>query len=143
MSMLKIYICPDCHKELTIKTNQTLDEVALEHLSECPFVVSRPTAKRITDIVPPEVLAGNIVSIEEILGAEILVTNINWHESTFREGEEYLELTLNIAGEERKLNTGATRVVEVFRAVNLMDLPFYCSFEKVQIPGGKRVYFVK
>lgn len=143
MSMPKIYICPDCHKELPIKDSQTLDEVALEHLNECPFVVQRPTSKRITDVVPPEVLAGNIITIEEILGAEVLVTNIDWHESTFREGEEYLELTLFIGEEERKLNTGATRVVEVFRAVNLKDLPFYCSFEKVQIPGGKRVYRVK
>lgn len=143
MSMPKIYICPDCHKELPIKGSQTLDEVALEHLNECPFVVQRPTNKRITDVVPPEVLAGNIITIEEILGAEVLVTNIDWHESTFKEGGEYIELTLNIGGEERKLNTGATRVVEVFRAVDLKDLPFYCSFEKVQLPGGKRVYRVK
>ena len=139
----KTYICPECRAHILYDESVSIDSVALEHIKECAALTGPPAFKRITDVVPPEVLKGDFIAIEDVLDKEILVREITWHPSSFKEDEDYLSLTVEVDGEERKLNTSAGRVVEVFKAVKPEDLPIYCSFEKVQLPGGRRVYRVK
>lgn len=140
---MKEYTCPKCKQKVEYDEEQNIAEVVDAHLANCPEAPEATPYHRITDVVPEDILKGNIVTIEEILGKEILVKDISWHDSTFKEDAEYLSLTIDLDGEEKVLNTGATRVVEVFKHVDEKDLPIYVSFEKVTLTGGKRVYRVK
>lgn len=140
---VKIYTCPQCGQTITHDENAEVYQVVIDHLAKCPGTASKPAYKRITDVVPSEVMAGNIISVDSILDREVLVTYITWKESTFKEDADYLSLTVLIDGEEKQLNTGAERVVQVFKAVDPAALPIYCAFEKIQLPNGRRVYRVK
>jgi len=135
--------CPQCNKKIYYSEEKNLYIVMAEHLTKCPSAHERPAYQRITDVVPEDVLRGNIVTMDEILGKEILIKAIGWQDSTFKEDAEYLSLTIDLDGEEKILNTGATRVIEVFKHVGDNNLPIYASFEKVTLPGGRRVYRVK
>jgi len=139
----KIYTCPVCHQDINYDENDNLLEVAVAHVPKCPKLVSSTPHKRITDVVPPEVFKGNFISMDELLDQEVLVKGMDWQASSFKEDAEYLTLTVEVDGEERKLATGAGRVMEVFRAVKITDLPIYCAFEKIQLPNGRRVYRVR
>lgn len=140
---MKEYTCPQCNQTVEYEKEQNIFEVVAGHLAKCPKTAKLTPYHRITDVVPEEVLKGNIVTMEDILGKEILIKALNWQTSTFKEDAEYLSLTIEIDGEEKIVNTGATRVIEVFKHVDENDLPIFASFEKVTLPGGKRVYRVK
>lgn len=135
--------CPQCNQIIHFSEEENLYIVMANHLSTCPSAQEQPVYKRITDVVPEDVLRGNIVTMDEVLGKEILIKAIDWQDSAFKEDAEYLSLTIDLDGEEKILNTGATRVIEVFKHVGEKDLPIYTSFEKVTLPGGRRVYRVK
>lgn len=140
---MKEYTCPQCKQTIEYDEEQNIFEVVADHLAKCPAAAKPIQYHRITDVVPEDVLRGNIVTMDEVLGKEILVKGIKWADSTFKEDAEYLSLTIDLDGEEKVLNTGATRVLEVFKHVDENDLPIYSSFEKVTLPGGRRVYRVK
>lgn len=140
---MKEYTCPKCKQTMEYDEVEDIFAVISDHLNKCPGAEKQLAYKRITDVVPEDVLKGNIVTMDEILGKDILIKDIAWHESTFREDTEYLSLTIDLDGEEKTLNTGATRVIDVFKYVDMKDLPIYASFEKVTLPGGRRVYRVK
>lgn len=139
---MKSYICQKCHRVVDYDETRPLDDVVIEHLTNCLRTTIQPAGKRITDIVPEDILKGNFVSIDDILGQEVEILDIKWADSTFKEDEQYLTLTINVEEEERKLNTGASRILEVFKHIDVADLPFYAKFEKVILPGGRRVYKV-
>lgn len=138
-----IYTCPQCRQVVTYNEQDDVFVVVSNHLLQCPGKPPTPGYKRITEIVPPEIMKGNLIAIDDILEKEVLVTGMDWHSSSFKEDEEYLSLTVTVDGEEKILNTGAGQVVAVFRSVNPENLPVYCSFEKVQLPTGRRVFKVK
>jgi len=137
------FVCPDCHQTIYYGEGENLYIVMANHQKKCPSAQKQPTAHRITEVVPDDVLRGNFVMMDELLGKEILIKAISWQDSTFKEDAEYLSLTIDLNGEERILNTGALRIIDVFRYVNNKDLPMYASFEKVTLPGGRRAYRVK
>lgn len=99
--------------------------------------------KRIQDVLPQEVLEGNICSIEDVLDRDILVKDMSWKDSTFKEDTEYLSLVVEVDGEDKILNTGAERIVQAFHYLKLEDLPIYVCFEKVATKAGRRVYRIK
>lgn len=140
---MQTYTCSQCGMDIQYEAGADLFQVAIDHLPKCSGKVATPVHKRITDIVPPDILAGNFITMDELLNQEVLVTGIEWKESTFKEDTDYLTLTIELDKEEKKLNTGAERVVAVFKAVKPEDLPVYCAFEKIQLPNGRRVYHVK
>jgi len=139
---MKHYTCPKCQAVITHEDNADLYEVVAGHFPSCHPAQAAPAIKRITDVLPPEVLKGNLITMDEIIDREVLVTAMAWRESTFKEDAEYLSLTLEIDGEEKALNTGATRVCSVFKVLPAESLPIYVRFSKIVIPGGKRVYVV-
>ncbi len=139
----KTYLCPKCHTVINYTEEDDLYGVVADHISHCAAPAPVPAHKRITDVVDEQTMKGNIINIDDILGQEVLVTGIDWRESTMKEDAEYLSLTLDMDGVAKVLNTGAERVVAVFRAVKASDLPIYCQFEKISLPNGRRVYHVK
>jgi hypothetical protein len=140
---MKSYICPQCHQVVNYDESADPFEQAAKHLETCSGAKLEKRYPRITDVVPPAVMKGNLITIEELLGKEVLITGLDWKESTFKEDTDYLSLTVEVDGEEKVLNTGAQRVVAVFKEVKLEDLPIYAAFDKITLPGGKRVYIVK
>ncbi len=139
----KTHVCPKCLAVITYEEGADLYEVVADHILFCKGAPAVVPHKRITDVVPPEVMTGNIVSIESVLEQELLVTAFDWRDSTFKEDASYLSLTILIEGEEKTVNTGAERVIAVFKSVDPGALPIYCAFEKIQLPNGRRVYRVK
>lgn len=138
----KVLCCPVCKTELKsgLEGDPYLD-MAL-HLTVCPGVAAEKPHKRITDVVPEEALKGNLITMDEILDKDILVTGMTLRESSFKEDQDYISLTIDLGGEEKVVNTGAVRVVQAFKAAKAEDFPFYAKFEKIQLPNGKRVYRV-
>ncbi len=139
----KSHVCPKCQASISYTEDADLYEVVADHIAHCPGAPLSTKAHRITDVVSPEVMKGNIINIDDILGQEVLVTGITWRESTMKEDAEYLSLTLDMDGVKKVLNTGAERVVAIFRTLLPADLPIYCAFEKIQLPNGRRVYHCK
>ena len=135
--------CPKCGEVLTFEAPQTMYDAFIDHISKCPQKVPVKVVKRITDVVPEDALKGNLITMDELLGQDILITGMIWRESSFKEDTDYLSLTLELQGEEKVLNTGAERVLQAFRAVPPDSFPFYATFEKIQLPNGRRVYRVK
>ena len=138
-----LYVCPKCGKTIEYGNDVDLFEVAMKHLPTCSPTAKAPAHQRITDVVPQDALQGNLVNMDDILDQEVLITDMSWHDSTYKEDDVYLSLTLVIEGEEKVLNTGAARVVQAFRAVPQEALPIYAAFERIQLPNGRRVYHVK
>lgn len=138
------FICPRCGGVIDYNPSEKgAYEVILDHAPACPGRVTKLEVKRIEEVVPKEVLEGNFISIEEVLGKYIMVISIDWKDSTFKEDTQYLSLEIEVDGEPKILNTGAERVLQVFRTVKAELLPLYVCFEKLQLPGGRRVYRIK
>jgi hypothetical protein len=139
----KTYLCPGCKQPIEYDEVEDLYTVVSSHLSTCKPLPETVKPRRITDVVSKDVMEGNLITMDEIVDQETLITGIAWRDSTFKEDETYLSLTVQINEEERTLNTGAIRVIQVFRAVDPKDLPVYACFEKIQLPNGHKVYRVK
>lgn len=139
---MKSYICQKCKKVIDFDEIRPIDEVVIDHMTNCACTPVQPVGRRITDIVPEDIMKGNFLSMDDILGKEVLITEMEWIKSAYREDEQYLTLSLEIDGETKKVNTGATRVVDVFKHVDELDLPIYARFEKITLPNGRRVYKV-
>lgn len=138
--------CPHCEAKLEAPTWDALAKAAQEHEKSCPRLAvpqAGPPARNITEVLPPEVLRGNLVTMEDELEKLILVTDFIFRDSTLKEDATYLSLTVEIDGETKVLNTGAERVVQAFRALQHKDLPVYVTFEKVATTAGRRVYRIK
>jgi hypothetical protein len=138
-----IHVCTRCGEAIEYDDSVSLYEVALEHASNCKGPSMPREHKKITDVLPPEVFKGNLVTMEEILGLEVLVIDMTWRDSTYQEDAQYLSLTILWENEARILNTGAERVVQVFKQLKHEALPVYVCFEKITLPNGRRVYRVK
>lgn len=95
------------------------------------------------DVVPKEALLGNLLSMDEVVDKLVLVKSFELKESTFKEDSQYLSATIELDGQEYVLNTGAARVLQVFKVLSQDRLPVFVEFEKVQIAGGRRVYRIK
>jgi len=137
------FTCSLCGWRGEAGTLEDLQRAVAAHEKKCTEggVLGRP--RRISEVLPPEVLSGNLLTIEEVLEKDLLVVDFTFKESTFREDAEYLSLKVELEDEEFTINTGATRVVQVFRQIKKEDLPLWVTFEKVILPGGRRVYRVK
>ncbi len=138
-----IHICTRCGKTIEYDDSETLYEVALRHAPSCAGPEPPRVYRKITDVLPPDAFKGNLVSMEEVLGQEVLVIDMSWQESTFKEDAQYLQLTIEWEKEAKILNTGAERVVQVFKQLKHESLPVYVCFEKITLPNGRRVYRMK
>jgi hypothetical protein len=138
-----IHICPQCHGSVEYEDAESLYDVALRHAPLCKGQQPPQAFLKVTDVLPPEAFKGNLVTMEEILDREVLVREMSWQESTFKEDAQYLSLTIEWEGEAKTLNTGAERVVQVFKQLKPEVLPVYVCFEKITLPNGRRVYRVK
>lgn len=139
----KTYTCSHCGVVIEYLADADLYDVVATHIGHCAGAPAVAKPKRITEVVSEEVLKGNLVTMDEILEQEILVTAVAWRDSTYKEDETYLSLTVELGGEKRTLNTGAVRVIQVFRALDPKELPIYAMFGKISLPNGHKVYIVK
>lgn len=137
------FICKACGQEVEYELTDDLYDVMFHHQAKCQGKVEARETRRIEDVLPPEAFRGNLITMDEILGEYVLITDVAWHDSSYKEDEKYLSLTIVKDGDERTLNTGAIRVVQVFEQLTLSQLPIYAYFEKIQLPNGRRVYRVK
>lgn len=140
--MTQKYTCTKCGEIVEYPDGEDLFEVALSHGATCQARQTPPVKRRLADVVPESAIKGNLVTIDDILGKEVLVVDLTWRDSSFKEDQEYLSLTIQVDGEEKTLNTGATQVLGAFKALDTANLPVYAVFEKVTRPDGKRVYRV-
>lgn len=134
--------CSQCHETIEYNEDDDLYAVIAGHLATCKKTSPKPTRPRLSEVVPEEAIKGNLITIDDILGRPVLVKDVTWRDSSFKEDQEYLSLTIDLDGEEKTLNTGATQVLGAFKALKLEDLPVYALFEKITRPDGKRVYRV-
>lgn len=135
--------CSLCKKVFTGEEWELVALELAEHAKGCAGQAAPIPIKHISDVVPKEALEGNFTTIDEILGKLVLVKDFTFKESTFKEDTHYLSMTLEVDGEEKILNTGATRVTSAFQALDPALLPIYATFEKIILAGGRRVYRVK
>lgn len=135
--------CETCGKVIEGEQWELVAHDLVEHAKTCQAKPVTAKVKTISDVVPKEALEGNLTTIEELLGKLVLVTGMTLQESSFKEDTNYLSLTIEVDGEEKVLNTGAARVLSAFQALDPEQLPIYATFEKVAIPGGRRVYRVR
>jgi len=136
------WVCPHCETRVTVKENQDYAPTIGEHLATCP---KRPkqTIPNITDIVDRETLEGNVILMDDIIDQRILVKDFSLKDLSFKEDTLSLSLQIELDGEDYMLNTGAERVVQVFKTIAHDQLPFYLTFEKVHTSAGRRVYRIK
>lgn len=134
--------CSQCKAAIEYKETDDLYMVITQHLATCKGTGQTPTRPRLSEVVPEEAIKGNLITIDDILGKPVLVKDVTWRDSSFKEDQEYLSLTVDLNGEEKTLNTGATQVIGAFKALKLENLPVYALFEKVTRPDGKRIYRV-
>ena len=145
------HIFGNCEACGALLRGTTLKELILavdEHNLTCPGAKPPPppgdkVARPITEMVPPEVLRGTLVGMDEVLDKLLLVKDYRFRESAYKEDTEYLSLTVDLDGEERIVNTGAERVVLFFKYLKPEDLPVFVTFEKALTKQGRRVYRVK
>lgn len=142
--------CQYCEARLEAPTWEELAQVMKGHGETCPGRVKEAKAppegklvRPISEVVPPEALEGTLIGMEEVLEKLLLVKAFKFRESTYKEDSEYLSLTVDLDGEERIVNTGAERVVQVFRYLKPEDLPVFVTFEKALTKQGRRIYRVK
>ena len=149
-------VCADCGAPLDVVTEGKSGTFALRcgngHFPDFMKPLTRPPAAKIADkkepafvkdVVPKEALQGNLLTMDEVIDKLVLVKSFELKESTFREDSQYLSFTIDLDGQEYVVNTGAARVLQVFKALKKEDLPAFAEFEKVQIAGGHRVYRLK
>lgn len=135
--------CPKCTKVFKGDIWEPVADDYSKHIAAGCVPSAPPQYKNVADVVPEEVLKGNLVSMEDLIGKVLLVKEFVLRESTFKEDTDYLGITVDVDGEEKVVNTGAERVVQVFKALDPLLLPLYVIFEKVILPNGRRVYRVK
>jgi len=124
-------------------TPEELMRQVKEHDLECGEEKPKAMAPRIEDLVPEEVIRGNLITMEDVLDRDILVKAMTFKDSAYQEDAQYLSLTVEVDGEEFILNTGAERVIQAFRHLKAEDLPVVVCFEKVKTSKGRRVYRIK
>jgi hypothetical protein len=134
--------CSQCNETIEYNETDDLYAVIAGHLAACKGAGQKPPRPRLSEVVPEEAIKGNLVTIDDILDKLVLVKGLTWRDSSFKEDQEYLSLIIDLDGEEKTLNTGATQVLGAFKALKAEDLPVYALFEKVARPDGKRVYRV-
>jgi len=136
------WTCPVCNEVLATDSWERLGLMLTTHKEkhETGQAAAVPWLK---DVVPEEVLKGNLVTMDEVIEKVILVKDFSLKDSTFKEDTFYLSLVIEVDGEERILNTGAERIVQAFKQVDKGKLPVYVTFEKVMSSGGRRVYRIK
>lgn len=134
------HLCPKCNQVIEYDDEkENLYDVALRHLGDC-IPPEAAAAPNLVDILPDEAKQADLISVEDVLGKPILVKGFTFRDSTFKEDTEYLSLEVEIDGKDKVLNTGAERIVHVFKYVTLDQLPSYVTFEKVVTTAGRRVY---
>ena len=102
--------------------------------------VSRPPLDGVTpltDILPPGVIEGNIISMEEVIDKEIIVTEFTFHDSLYKEDQQYLSMEITLNHIPYILNTGAERIIQVFQMLGPDKLPVSLTFEKVTSGSGR------
>ena len=134
--------CGQCKEVIEYNEQDDLYAVIAQHLAICKGSHPKTTWPRLSEVVPEEAIKGNLITIDDILGKPVLVKAMAWRDSSFKEDQEYLSLTIDLDGEEKTLNTGATQVLGAFKALKSQELPVYALFEKITRPDGKRVYRV-
>jgi len=136
-------ICPRCGTRMVARTLEELRQQVKEHAEECREEIPKAMAPRLEELVPEEVIKGNLITMEDVLDRDILVKAMTFRESAYKEDAEYLSLTVEVDGEEYILNTGAERVIQAFRHLKAEDLPVVVCFEKVKTAKGRRIYRIK
>lgn len=99
--------------------------------------------RAITDVLPDEVIRGNLIPMEEVIGREIVVTNFTLKDSAFAEDQQYLSMEIALDGRPYILNTGAERILSAFRLLEHEDLPVSVTFETAKTVAGRRIYRIK
>lgn len=132
--------CPKCQTAVTYPEDGDLYTVMATHIEKCSGAAQPSKTKNIADVLPKEVLNGNIIGMDECLGLPLMVTGMTWRDSTFKEETRYLALEIMMDGEKKILNTGAERIIEAFTYVKPEELPLEVIFGKVTTKAGRRVY---
>lgn len=135
--------CKFCGAIIVPVDGATIYEAIQDHGATCPGATGGLAGRDIKDFLPPEATEDNLVGMEDVLGKRILVTELTWRDSTFKEDTQYLSLTVQVDGEEHTLNTGAERIVQAFKFLDPSHLPLYVTFEKVVTKANRRVYRLK
>lgn len=137
---MKLFECPKCKMMVTYPDDGDQYKEMVSHLEKCPGTDQPPKAKNIADVVPKDVLNGNIVAIDECLGIPLHVIGMNWRDSSFKEDSRYLALEILMDGEKRILNTGAERIIQAFTYIKPEDLPLEVILDKLTTKAGRRIY---
>lgn len=139
---MKEFACPRCQEKVGYADDANLHEVLVAHAATCPVpaATTPKTPKNVVDLVPKEVLDGNLLSMDDIINTPVLVTAMSWRESSFKEDTNYLQLEIELDGKKSILNTGAERIIRAFEYIKKEDLPMFATFEKVTTRNNRRVY---
>jgi len=135
--------CGKCGIRIVASTPEELMRQVKEHDVVCGGGKGEVSVPRIEDLVPEEVLRGNIITMEDVLDRDILVKHMTFRNSAYQEDAQYLSLVVEIDGEDFILNTGAERIIQAFRHLRAEDLPVVVCFEKVKTAKGRRIYRIK
>lgn len=143
--------CEKCHKVIG-EAIPTAAETFLKSHDQEAHQVKVPESweeemldkvKPITEVVPAEALRPNLITTEEVLGKEIIVTDLTYRDSSFHEDQQYLSLNIILNKQSYILNTGAQRIISAFEFLSKDNLPISMTLEKVKLATGKRVYRIK
>lgn len=137
---MKEFECPKCKTIVTYPDDKDMYAEMVAHIEKCSIAAQPSKTKNIADVLPKEVLNGNIIGMDECLGLPLMVMGMTWRESTFKEETRYLALEIMMDGEKKILNTGAERIIEAFTYVKPEELPLEVIFGKVTTKAGRRVY---
>lgn len=85
----------------------------------------------------------NRISLNEIEGKEVILTDFHFEPSKFHENAEAAVLQLEVDGELKVVRTEAIVVVEVCRRAKKTDLPAPVIFRKVTSSKGRTYWMVE
>ena len=140
--MTEKWVCPQCKKEFSYEKPDELSQIIFDHGAKgCVEVLTK--IFNLTEVLPKEVIEGNFLTMDDAIDHLLLVKDFSLKESAFKEDTQYLSLTVEVDGEDYMLNTGAERIVQVFKQLPHEKLPVYVTFEKVMTKAGRRVYRIK
>jgi len=113
-----------------------------ERIQEEAEEIPAPKYKRISEVAGKGALEGEPISIDEILGEEVLITGFAYRPSQFEGREHYLAIQIMRGGKKYVFTTGSQVILDTFENISLDQLPLLGVFERVKGAKGRRYYQV-
>lgn len=79
--------------------------------------------RRISELEGDGTLEGAPVTLAELMGEELVITDFQWRASHFRAGEQFVVVQVLRGGELYVFITGVKEIVRVFHKISPRDVP--------------------